>query len=136
LARLAACIAITATPLAAQTPAHLTFERWTGIPGLDIRLLKENGISQRPADISQLLPGAATAEYLGDTYGARLRDTITAPITGNYTFFISADDSGELWLSQTSSGMDKQLVDGNAEPQLGIFQISFAPPQVSHSNCR
>ncbi len=109
-AQIAACIALSATALHAQTPGNLTFERWTGIPGLGVNLLKENGISQRPADLSQLLAGAATGEYLGDYYGARLRGTITAPVSGNYTFFISSDDNGELWFSETASAMNKQRI--------------------------
>jgi len=88
LAPFAALLALTAAPLLAQTPGNLTFERWTGISsGVGISLLKEKGISQRPANISQLLPGAATAQNMGDNYGARLRGTFTAPVTGNYTFF-------------------------------------------------
>jgi len=43
-------------------------------------------------------------------YGARLRGTVTAPLTGNYTFFIASDDSGEFWLSETSSALDKRLI--------------------------
>jgi hypothetical protein len=32
-------------------------------------------------------------------YGARLRGWLVPPVSGNYTFYIAADDNGELWLS-------------------------------------
>ena len=32
-------------------------------------------------------------------YGTRMRGYITAPVTGNYTFWIASDDNSELWLS-------------------------------------
>ncbi|KAL7542977.1 hypothetical protein ACHAXR_013016 [Thalassiosira sp. AJA248-18] len=38
----------------------------------------------------------------GGSYGARLKTYITPPTTGNYTFFVSGDDKGELWLSSSS----------------------------------
>lgn len=111
LAPFAAFLALAATPLLAQTPGSLTFERWTGISGGNgINLLKEKGISQRPADISELVAGAAIPTNLDDHYGARLRGTVTAPVTGNYTFFISSDNNGELWFSETSAGMSKRLI--------------------------
>ncbi len=106
----AALISLTTTSLFAQTSGNLTLERWTGISGWSVNDLAQQGISQRLADTSELLSGAATAEQIGDNYGARLRGTITAPITGTYTFYISSDDQGELWLSKRSSGMDKKLV--------------------------
>jgi hypothetical protein len=64
-----------------------------------------------PHSFSQLL---ATVQQLGDNYGARLRGTVTAPITGSYTFFISSDDSGELWFSETPTGFDKKLIAWNS----------------------
>ena len=103
-------LSVCIVPLLAQTPGNITFERWTGIPGSSVDALKINGISKRSADISEFLSGAATAQLLGNNYGARLRGTVTAPITGNYTFFISSDDHGELYLSETASGMDKELI--------------------------
>lgn len=36
---------------------------------------------------------------LGDLYGQRVRGFITAPLTGDYTFWIAADDAGQLFLS-------------------------------------
>jgi hypothetical protein len=62
-----------------------------------------------PHSFSQLL---ATAQQLGDNYGARLRGTVTAPVTGSSTFFISSDDSGELWFSETPTGFDKNSLLG------------------------
>ncbi len=111
LATTAACLSVSSLPLSAQTAGSLSYERWNILPsGNSVNVLKKHGISQRPADISQLVSGAATAQGSGDNYGARLRGTVTAPVTGNYTFFISSDDNGELWFSQTPSGMDKDRV--------------------------
>lgn len=112
----AALLALTTATLLGQVPGNLTFERWTGVPGgPGISLLKEIGISQRPADISQLVAGAATPQDQGNYYGARLRGTFTAPVTGNYTFFLSSDDTGELWLSGSASGMDKRPIAFNTK---------------------
>lgn len=97
--------------LSAQSSGNLTFERWSGLTGgTSIHLLKENGIATRSADSTILVSSSSIGENLGDHYGARLRGTITAPVTGHYTFFLSADDEGELWLSGNSSGMNKKRI--------------------------
>ena len=38
----------------------------------------------------------------GDDYGERIQSTITAPITGNYTFQVSSDENVELWVSSNA----------------------------------
>jgi parallel beta-helix repeat protein len=43
----------------------------------------------------------------GENYGERLRGYVTAPTTGSYTFWIAADDSGELWLSTDDQASNK-----------------------------
>lgn len=107
-------LSLAVAPLWAQTPGNLTFERWTGLNGgISVDVLKRDGISQRSADITELLPSAATGEKIGNNYGTRLRGTVTAPVSGSYTFFISSDDSGELWFSETASAMDKKLIAWN-----------------------
>ena len=40
-----------------------------------------------------------TPANIGDLYGTRIRGWITAPTTGTYTFWVTADDVGEFWLS-------------------------------------
>ena len=45
-----------------------------------------------------------------DQYGVRVRGFICAPQSGNYTFWISSDDKGELWLSTDDNPANKQRI--------------------------
>ena len=45
-----------------------------------------------------------------DNYGTRIRGFICPPVTGNYTFWISSDDNGELWLSSDSDPANKTMI--------------------------
>jgi hypothetical protein len=51
-------------------------------------------------------------EYVNvaDNYGGRLRGYICAPVTGDYTFYISGDDQAGLWLSTTDNPLNKVLI--------------------------
>lgn len=46
----------------------------------------------------------------GDDTGGRLRGFLCPTVTGNYTFYIAADERGELWLSSDDNPARKQLV--------------------------
>jgi hypothetical protein len=45
-----------------------------------------------------------------ENFGARYRGYICAPETGNYTFYIAADDGGEFYLSTDENPANKRLV--------------------------
>jgi hypothetical protein len=45
-----------------------------------------------------------------DRYGSRIRGYICAPATGNYTFYISSDNSSELWLSSSDNPANRQKI--------------------------
>jgi RHS repeat-associated protein len=45
-----------------------------------------------------------------DNYGQRVRGYVTAPVDGYYTFWISSDDTSELWLSTSEDPSQKQLI--------------------------
>jgi hypothetical protein len=47
---------------------------------------------------------------VGQDFGARLRGFLTAPTTGDYTFWLSCDDNGELSLSSDESPAGKQRI--------------------------
>ena len=51
-------------------------------------------------------------EYIemGTHYGVRVRGYVCAPVTGEYTFFISGDDQVELWLSTDDNPANKILL--------------------------
>ena len=46
----------------------------------------------------------------GDTYGSRMRGIVTAPAAGNYTFWIAADETAELWLSMDENPANRVLI--------------------------
>ena len=62
-----------------------------------------------------------------DNYGIRIRGYIHPPQSGNYVFWVAADDSAELWLSTSDAPADKHRIvqlnswtnekDWNAYPQ-------------------
>jgi hypothetical protein len=47
---------------------------------------------------------------LADDTAARMRGYITAPVSGDYTFYIAADDRGELWLSTDDNPATKRYI--------------------------
>lgn len=46
----------------------------------------------------------------GDNYGSRVRGQFTAPVAGDYTFWIASDDGGELWFSPNPDAANKTLI--------------------------
>jgi len=46
----------------------------------------------------------------GDNYGQRMHGLLKAPATGNYTFWISSDDNGQLLLSNNETAGSAQVI--------------------------
>ena len=51
-----------------------------------------------------------TGSNTGDNFGDRLRGYVHAPETGAYHFYIAADQSAELWLSNSEDASDRELI--------------------------
>ncbi|WP_075186608.1 glycoside hydrolase [Teredinibacter haidensis] len=51
-----------------------------------------------------------TETDMGDSYGTRIRGYLCPPLTGEYTFWISGDNSVELWLSSNSNPVNTARV--------------------------
>jgi len=63
------------------------------------------------ADVITAFESPTPAEVtLGDNYGTRLSGYVIPPETGSYTFFISADDHAQLWLSTSDNPAHKALI--------------------------
>jgi hypothetical protein len=81
-------------------------EVWNGIGGTDISSIPVNSA---PSSVSPLTI-FETPNYSGNDYGARVRGYVCVPQTGNYTFWIASDDSGELWLSSDEDPQNKSRI--------------------------
>ncbi len=63
-----------------------------------------------------------------DNYGTRFIGYVCAPQTGNYTFYIAADDRAELWVSTNSDPAQKVLVASVPNPT-GYQEYNRYPAQ-------
>ena len=64
----------------------------------------------RPPDLTCYCPGIEPMPEDGFRYFRRIRGTLVAPATGEYTFWISSDNEGELWLSPNARRFDRRLI--------------------------
>jgi parallel beta-helix repeat protein len=78
-------------------------EVWNNNYGNDVAQITLNNAPSSSSPLSALeIPLNS-----GENYGERIRGYVTAPATGNYTFWIAADDAGELWLSTNTAPANK-----------------------------
>jgi uncharacterized protein (DUF1800 family) len=78
-----------------ETSGGIVRELWTGVAGSSVAQIP---VSQAPASTSVLGSLQAPANA-ADSYGARIRGFITAPATGEYRFFLRADEAAAFYLS-------------------------------------
>lgn len=79
---------------------------WLNIPGTAVASIPTN----TPADAQQFLGDFETVTYYGNNYGSRIQAWVCVPVTGNYTFWISSDDNGELWLGTTDNPSTRRKI--------------------------
>ncbi|SIT74776.1 Por secretion system C-terminal sorting domain-containing protein [Pontibacter indicus] len=81
----------------------ITREYWANVHGTSVAAIP---VSSTPTSVSELTSFEAPS-HVGTNYGQRVRGYITAPASGQYTFWIAADDFAELWLSTTDNPAQK-----------------------------
>jgi len=79
---------------------------WLDIPGYELDLVSWN----TTADISDEMTKFEAPIDVYDYYGTRMSGYICPPQSGNYIFWISSDDNGELWLSTDANPDNVQLI--------------------------
>ncbi len=68
---------------------------------------------------TNILATFSAPQAVGEDYGQRVRGFLTAPTTGNYTFAISSDEVGQLFLGTNENPKSKRLIafcDPRAQP--------------------
>ena len=74
-------------------------EWWTDIQGTAIAELKAiPAFPDKPSGSAVETSFKAPRDW-ADNYGTRMRGWVHPPVTGNYIFWLTSDDQGELWLS-------------------------------------
>jgi len=86
------------------------FDMWENIDGATLDNLEEAPAYPDNPTWSDVLTEFATADSIGDDYGARIYGWLYAPLTGDYTFWLSCADEGELWLSTDDEPENVQLL--------------------------
>jgi hypothetical protein len=88
----------------------ITRDLYLNIPGWTIENLTSNSKYPNQPDFSAPRNTFEGAPNVGQNYGSRMIGFICAPATGDYTFWIAADDRAELWLSTDANPANKQLI--------------------------
>jgi len=86
-----------------DTGSSVVRELWMGVPGVNLADIPLNSL---PTTMTPWGTLEGTTDF-GDNYGERIRGYFTAPVTGNYYFWIAGSDSAELWISNDSEPANK-----------------------------
>jgi len=81
----------------------VNYQVWDSLSGTLISILTNNIDFPDNPDRSFIIPTLDATRNSGNNYGARMIGYLTAPITGYYTFWISSNKRGELWLGTDST---------------------------------
>jgi hypothetical protein len=97
----------------------VVMDMWENITGSTLDLLRNSPDFPNNPTHSETLTSFSTADSIGDNYGARIHGWLYVPLTGNYTFWFSSADQGELWLSTNDDPANVQLL--ASEPVWGSY---------------
>ena len=89
----------------------ITYQNWNNIGSSNLVSSLTGNINypNNPSSTIQITSMEATSNK-GDNTGSRISGYIYAPVSGNYTFWIASDDTGELWLSTNDQPANKRKV--------------------------
>ena len=88
----------------------ILWQWWEDIPGWSLRELLEHPNFPDHPDGKTYIDRFETPRDWSDYYGSRLRGYLVPPETGNYTFWISADDTARLLLSSDARAENAQII--------------------------
>ncbi|RYZ18837.1 MAG: hypothetical protein EOP49_49135, partial [Sphingobacteriales bacterium] len=88
----------------------INYQRWNNISGTNIASLTSNANYPNNPSVSGSFTSFEISTNSGDNYGIKVYGYICPPTTGNYTFWIAADDNAELWLSTGTNPANKTRI--------------------------
>ncbi len=97
----------------------ITMDMWDDISGSTLDALQSDIRYPGSPSSSQLLTTFDTGDSIGDNYGAKIYGWLYVPISGDYTFYLTCADEGQLWLSIDDSPENVQML--ASEPVWGWY---------------
>jgi hypothetical protein len=97
----------------------VVMDMWEDIAGSTLDALESDIRYPGSPSTTQMLTSFGTADSIGDNYGAKIYGWLYVPISGDYTFFFTCADEGQLWLSIDDSPQNVQLL--ASEPVWGWY---------------
>ncbi|HTA31479.1 MAG TPA: DUF1800 family protein, partial [Candidatus Cybelea sp.] len=88
-----------------DTGSSVVQEIWPNVTGTSVTNIPIG----TAAPITNVLGTLAGTVNYGNNYGERIRGYFTAPVTGNYYFWIAGSDSAQLWISDDNEQVNKVL---------------------------
>lgn len=110
------------------------------IPGLSLSNLTTNPRFPNHADFEDVVSAFESNTILSTNYGERLSGYLIPPRTGDYVFYLAADDHAQLWLSADEQAIHRRLIleEETYGPERGWLDHrvawdtgSVTPPRIS-----
>ena len=92
------------------TKGSIRAEYWFNVSGSRVSNLIGSSSYSNVADQTETLDSFEIPSNRYQNYGTRVRGYIHPPITGEYTFWLSSDDYGELWLAKDTTAANKEII--------------------------
>ncbi|TVR14504.1 MAG: hypothetical protein EA401_04375 [Planctomycetota bacterium] len=86
------------------------WQAWTGVRDVSTDDLSNLAIFADEPTHSEQTADASSPENWADHYVSRLSGWLIPPVTGDYRFFVRADDGAQLWLSGNENRDGKRLI--------------------------
>ena len=116
-----------------EATGELLNERWEGISGTSTFDLTNIGDYPDNPTTSTIMTGMFNQEEdTGDNYGTKVSGILCAPETGYYTFWVSGDDSTELYLSTNKFPSNAVLIADTGGTWTGYQEWETSSSQESN----
>lgn len=116
-----------------QNAGTVPRELWTSVSGTSVSLIPTGTAANSTSNLTSLQEAG-----VGSNYGERIRGYITAPVTGNYYFWLATSDGAELWIANNAEPINTfkraYVTTGSTTPQtwnIGITEPGQKSPWLA-----
>ena len=94
-----------------------------GVPTL---MSSTNKLANPPNKTERLGSLLEAPDFYDERFGSRMKGWLVPPVSGDYTFWITADDMGEFWLSIDDEPANKVLECYTPGPVSRYFFLAYS----------